>query len=59
MTTIHIDGAKVSTYNAILWAIVEFGQDSFSVTTPFPGQNWQFKFKNENQAVIFALKWAH
>ncbi len=59
MTTIYIDGTKISTYNAIFWAANEFGSDSFTVTTPFPSQLWQFKFKNETQATMFALKWAH
>lgn len=59
MTTITVDGTKTSTFSAIIWASNEFGSDSFSVTSPFPGQQWQFKFKDEIQATLFALKWAH
>ena len=59
MITITVDGTKTSTFSAIIWASSEFGSDSFTVTSPFPGHNWQFKFKDEKQATLFALKWAH
>jgi hypothetical protein len=57
MTSVTIDGNRVSTYDAILWASREFGQN-FSVQHEFPGWCWRFDFKTNEQATLFALKWA-
>lgn len=57
MSTVTIDGQKVSTYDAILWAAKEFGNDSFSVEHCFPDFKWQFKFDNPKHATHFALRW--
>ena len=57
MTTVTIDGQRVSTFDAIMWASTQFGQDSFSVKNCFPNFTWQFEFKDPKQATHFALKW--
>ncbi len=56
MTSVTIDGNRVSTYEAILWAGRHFGQ-AFNVEHEFPGWNWRFKFDKPEQATLFALKW--
>jgi hypothetical protein len=56
MTSVTIDGNRVSTYDAILWASREFGQN-FSVQHEFPGWCWRFDFKTAREATLFALKW--
>ena len=55
--SVTIDGQKVSTYDAILWASRKFGQNCMSVQHEFPGWNWRFTFKDPKQATLFALKW--
>jgi len=57
MTSVTIDGNRVSTYNAILWASNEFGHN-FKVQHEFPGWGWRFDFETAAQATHFALKWA-
>lgn len=57
MTSVTIDGQRVSTYDAILWAGKEFGQDNVAVEHTFPGWQWRFTFKEPRQATLFALKW--
>ena len=57
MTSVTIDGQRVSTYDAILWAGKEFGQDNVAVEHTFPGWQWRFTFKEPKQATLFALKW--
>ncbi len=55
--SVKIDGQKVSTYEAIIWASKNFGQDSIKVEHEFPGWHWRFTFKDPKQATLFALKW--
>jgi hypothetical protein len=57
MTSVTIDGNRVSTYDAIRWASNEFG-NSFKIQNQFPGQDWRFDFETAAQATHFALKWA-
>jgi len=57
MTSVTIDGNRVSTYDAILWASNEFGRN-FKVQHEFPGWVWRFDFETATQATHFALKWA-
>ena len=57
MTSVTIDGNRVSTYDAILWASNEFG-NIFKIQNQFPGQDWRFDFETAAQATHFALKWA-
>jgi hypothetical protein len=57
MTTVYVNGNKISTFDAIIWAKDQFGSEAFKIITPFPGQNWQFKFIDAGQATLFALKW--
>jgi hypothetical protein len=57
MTSVTIDGNRVSTYDAILWASNEFGRN-FKVQHEFPGWGWRFDFETAAQATHFALKWA-
>ena len=54
MSSITIDGNKVSTYEAILWASKHFGHN-FHVQHEFPGWNWRFDFEDPKQASLFAL----
>jgi hypothetical protein len=56
MNSVVIDGQKVSTYDAIMWASKNFGQ-TFHVQSEFPGWQWHFKFDKPEQASLFALKW--
>ena len=58
MHTITIDGNKVSTYDAVIWASRHFGH-SFNVQHEFPGWHWRFSFQQPEQATLFALKWAN
>ena len=57
MTSVTIDGNRVSTYDAIRWASIEFGRN-FKVQHEFPGRGWRFDFETAAQATHFALKWA-
>lgn len=57
MTTVTIDGQKVSTYDAIIWAAKQFGQNSFRVEHAFPDYKWNFTFADPKQATHFALMW--
>ena len=57
MKSITIDGARVSSYDAILWASKHFGSN-FSVQHEFPGKKWKFKFNDSKEALLFALKWS-
>ena len=57
MTSVTIDGNRVSTYDAIRWASNEFGHN-FKVQHEFPGWGWRFDFETAAQATHFALKWA-
>ena len=57
MTSVTIDGNRVSTYDAIRWASHEFGSN-FKIHNVFPGQGWRFDFEMAAQATHFALKWA-
>lgn len=57
MTSVTIDGNRVSTYDAIRWASHEFGSN-FKIHNVFPGQGWRFDFETAAQATHFALKWA-
>lgn len=57
MTTIYVNDKKTDISNAILWARDQFGFENVTVISSFPGENWQFKFKNSKQATLFALKW--
>jgi len=57
MNIVTIDGQRVSTYDAIMWASKQFGQNGFSVKHCFPNYNWQFEFDNPQHATLFALKW--
>lgn len=56
--SVTIDGQKVSTYDAIMWASKNFGQNAMNVQHEFPGWHWRFTFKEPTQATLFALKWA-
>ncbi len=56
MKSITVDGARVSTYHAIRWAVAQFGSN-FSVQHEFPGEKWRFTFKEPKHATLFALKW--
>jgi hypothetical protein len=56
MKSITINGDRVSTYDAILWASKQFGS-TFNVQHEFPGKNWRFDFNNPKEATLFALKW--
>ena len=56
MNSVTIDGNRVSTYDAVMWASKNFGQ-TFNVQHEFPGWNWRFKFDKPEQATLFALKW--
>jgi len=58
VTTVTIDGQKVSTYDAIMWASKQFGQNSFRVEHAFPDFKWNFCFADPKQATHFALKWS-
>ena len=57
MNIVTIDGQRVSTYDAIMWASKQFGQNGFSVKNCFPNFNWKFEFANPQHATHFALKW--
>lgn len=57
MKSIIIDGDRVSTYDAIIWASKQFGSN-FNVQHEFPGKNWRFDFNNSEEAMLFALKWS-
>ena len=57
MTSVTIDGNRVSTYDAIRWASIEFGRN-FKVQHEFPGRGWRVDFETAAQATHFALKWA-
>jgi len=57
MSSVTIDGNKVSTYDAIQWASKNFGHN-FKVKHEFPGWQWRFDFDRPEQATLFALKWA-
>lgn len=56
MSSITIDGDRVSTYDAIMWATKQFG-NTFSVQHEFPGKCWRFEFSQPVQATLFALQW--
>jgi hypothetical protein len=57
MKSITIDGARVSTHDAILWASKQFGSN-FNVHHEFPGKKWRFEFNDSKEATLFALKWS-
>lgn len=57
MNIVTIDGQRVSTYDAIMWASKEFGQSAFTVKNCFPNFHWEFEFDDPKQATHFALKW--
>lgn len=56
MNSVTIDGNRVSTYEAIMWASKNFGHN-FHVQHEFPGWAWRFDFDSPEQATLFALKW--
>jgi hypothetical protein len=56
MTTVTIDGNRVSPYDAVQWAQKEFGHQ-FKINHEFPGWRWEFHFPDPKQASLFALKW--
>lgn len=57
MNIVIINGNKTSTYDAIKWAQKNFGP-GFKLRHQFPGDNWIFEFDRNEQASLFALKWA-
>jgi hypothetical protein len=57
MNIVTINGNKTSTYDAITWAQKNFGP-AFKLRHQFPGDNWIFEFEHNEQASLFALKWA-
>ena len=58
MSDVIIDGKKTSVYDAVLWCGENFGQAWGTLNNQFPGWNWRFGFKDPEQAVLFALRWA-
>jgi hypothetical protein len=56
MSSITIDGGRVSLFDAISWANKQFG-NTFIIQHQFPSTHWKFDFRQPEQATLFALQW--
>lgn len=58
MTTIKLSTEKhKNRISMIKWCDRAFGKDNWSFEMAWPKTDWEFKFKDTQNATMFALKW--
>jgi hypothetical protein len=55
---ISIDSRRTNINDAISWCMEEVKSGDYICHCLFPDTSWDFNFRTEEQAVLFALKWA-
>jgi hypothetical protein len=51
------EGSANDVHGAVMWCDREIGRDNYNIDNMFPSWRWEFKFKRQQDATYFALKW--